>query len=350
MQLTITRLTIEGEYKGNCLFAGLAIYEVVREDLLFCSNRSFWNSNTRDTSHTISPKDDLSLVLYSFENYTSVSASLILTLSTCTGVMINPCEYEAYCSGSSLNMKICKQYVKSFTTPYVQFKVKSQHFIMFQSLHKIDSVITNSLLSLELKTDSCVQLYASSFVKARKQNIFEEWYHQYFYREVCALTIMPDIDNSTILMDDWALYASSEGTINRLETLWVIGLGKIIIHQLEKYMLKKEKNTEILIEEKDFNTKYKVSIRYDIKFKIVILSGIGHDKGTNLKQIFMGFQGGSNSTVLISILVFPLEMLITSGLVPTLTLWEMFNIMSPDYILPLLNIGTIGKSKQVLIF
>ena len=63
---------------------------------------------------------------------------------------------------------------------------------------------------------------------------------------------MPDIDNSTILMDDWALYASSEGTINRLETLLVIGLGKIIIHQLEKYMLKKEKNTEILIEEKDF--------------------------------------------------------------------------------------------------
>ena len=290
----------------------------------------------------------MSLVLYSIENYTSVSVSLILTLSTCTGVVINPCEYEAYCSGSSLNMKIFKQYVKSLTTPYVQFKVKSQHFNIFQSLHKFHSVIVNSLLSLELKTDSCVQLYASSFVKARKQNIFEEWYHQYFYREVCALTIMPDIDNSTILMDDWALYASSEGIINILETLWVIGLGKIIIHQLEKYMLKKEKNTEILIEEKDFNTKYKVSLRYDIKFKIVILSGIGHDKGTNLKQIFMGFQGGSNSTVLISILVFRLEMLIKSELVPTLTSWEILNIMSPDYILPLLNIGTIGKSKQVL--
>ena len=63
--MTITRLNIEGEYKRNCLFAGLAIYEGVREDLLFCSNRSFWNSNTRDTNHTISPKDDMSLVLYS---------------------------------------------------------------------------------------------------------------------------------------------------------------------------------------------------------------------------------------------------------------------------------------------
>ena len=282
------------------------------------------------------------------KNYTRVSASLILTLSHCTGVVINPCEYEAYCSGSSLNKKICKQYLKSLTTPYVQFQVKSQHFIMFQSLHKIDSVTINSLLSLELKTDRCVQLYASSFVKARKPNIFEERYHKYFYREACALTIMPDIDGSKNLMGDWVLYASFLGKINRLEKLQIIGTGKIIIHQLEKCMLKKEKNTEILIKEKDFNTKYKVSLRYDIKFKIVILSGIGHDKGTKLKQMFLGFQGGSNSTVLISILVYRLEMLINSGLLPTLTSWEMFNIMSQDYILPLLNIGIIGKTKQVL--
>ena len=351
MEVTITRLNIEGEYRENCLFAGLAIYEGVREDLLFCSNRSFWNSNIRDTNHTISPKDDMSLVLYSIENYTSVSASLILTLSACTGVVINPCEYEAYCSGSSLNLKICQQYVKSLVTPYVQFKVKSQHFNIYQSLHKIEPVILNSLLSLELETHSCVQLYASSFVKARKQNIFEEWYHKYFYREACALAIMPDIDKSKQskhLMKDWALYASSEGKINKLEKLQVIGLGTIIIHQLEKYMPKMEMNTEILIEEKDFNTKYKLSLRYNIKFKIVLLSGIGRDKGTKLRQMYLGFQGGSNSTVLISIFVFRLEMLINSGLLPNLTSWETFNIMSPDYILPLLNIGTTGKTNQVL--
>ena len=64
--------------------------------------------------------------------------------------------------------------------------------------------------------------------------------------------------------------------------------------------------------------------------------------------MFFGFQGGSNSTVLISILVYRLKLLKESGLVSTLTSWEMFNIMSPDYILPLLNISTIGKSKQVL--
>ena len=138
--------------------------------------------------------------------------------------MINPCEYEAYCNGSSLNLKICQQYVKSLATPYVQFKVKSQHYNIYQSLHKIDTVILNSSLSLELKTDRCVQLYASSFVKARKPNIFEERYHKYFYREACALTIIPDIDNSKRLMRDWALYALCEGKINKLEILQVIGL------------------------------------------------------------------------------------------------------------------------------
>ena len=185
-------------------------------------------------------------------------------------------------------------------------------------------------------------------MKARKQNIFEEWYHQYFYKEACALTIMPDIDISKILMGDWTLSALFVGKINRLETLQVIGMGLIIIDQFEKYMLKKEKNTEILIEEKDFNTKYKVSVRYDIKFQIMIMSGVGHDKGTMLKQMFLGFQGGSNSAVLISLTVYQFEMLKAIGLTLTLTSWEMFNMMSPDYILPLLNIGTTGKTKQVL--
>ena len=62
--------------------------------------------------------------------------------------------------------------------------------------------------------------------------------------------------------------------------------------------------------------------------------------------MYLGFQGGSNSTVLISIFVYHLDML--KELVSTLTSWEILNIVKLDYILPLLNIGTIGKAKQVL--
>ena len=142
VEVAITRLTIEGEYNGNCLFAGLAIYGGIREDLLFCSNRSFWNMETRystkNISHIISPTDDMRLVLYSLENYMSVSASLILTLSLCTGVTINPCEYDAYCAGTLFDVKICKQYLKSFTTPDIQFHlISSKQISVIQSLHKI---------------------------------------------------------------------------------------------------------------------------------------------------------------------------------------------------------------------
>ena len=93
-------MTIEGEYKGNCMFAGLAIYQDLREEIHFCSNRSFCNSNTtdrtKDTNHTISPSDNMSLVIYDIKNYTTVSTSLSFKLSACHGVTINPCEYKAY--------------------------------------------------------------------------------------------------------------------------------------------------------------------------------------------------------------------------------------------------------------
>ena len=193
-----------------------------------------------------------------------------------------------------------------------------------------------------------MQLYASSFVKARKQNIFHVWYHEYFYSELCVLSILPDIDNSKILTGDLTLYATSMGKINRLEILYIYGLGKIIIYQLEKYMLEKKRNTQIVKEETNFNINYIVTLQYDIKFNIAILTGIGASKGTKLKLIYLGFQGGSNSTVLISLLVDHLERLNENGLISALTSWEIFNIISSNYILPFLNISTIGKTKQLL--
>ena len=94
------------------MFAGLAIYQGLKEQLLFCSNRTLWSSNktdiAKDATHSIPPFADMTVVLYSFPNYASVSASLIFTLSICTGVAINPCEYEACCKGNSLN-EFCLQ-------------------------------------------------------------------------------------------------------------------------------------------------------------------------------------------------------------------------------------------------
>ena len=82
--MTIARLAIEGEYKENCLFAGFSIYQNLREDIRFCSNRSFWNGNKTDrttgTKHTISPSDDMILVIYAIKYYTSIVTTLICQL------------------------------------------------------------------------------------------------------------------------------------------------------------------------------------------------------------------------------------------------------------------------------
>ena len=46
VELLLTKFQIDGEYAGNCMFAGLAVYQEQREDLLFCTNRSLWTNKT----------------------------------------------------------------------------------------------------------------------------------------------------------------------------------------------------------------------------------------------------------------------------------------------------------------
>ena len=218
---------------------------------------------------------DMNAVLYSIPNYASVSVSLIFTLSACTGVAINPCEYEAYCAGNSFNELVCKKYLNSLRTVNVQFIRKVQNIKWFQSLHKLSYIRISGLL-VKQRTPSCVQIYASSFATAREDDIFQDVYHQYFLRQACILAIFPTIDSHEIQLGNWTLYTSYVGKINKLEGLKLSGLGTIITNYLEKYSLRKEENTEILIEEKDFNTKYEISFRYDIKFNMDMVSGNSH--------------------------------------------------------------------------
>ena len=350
VQVTITRLTTEGEHKGNCLFAGLAIYQGFKENLLFCSNRSLWSSNTtgtsKDTSHVIPPFADMNVVLYSFPNYASVSISLIFSVTICTGVAINPCEYEAYCKGNSFNELVCKKYLNSLKTVNAQFILKVQNLKWFQTLHKFSYYTATGLL-LKQKVPSCLQIYASSFVKARQDNIFEDIYYQYFLQTACLLTIFPTTNSHKIQFENWPMHASYVGKINRLEMVQFSGLGKIATSHLEKYTLKEE-NTKIVIEEKYFNTKYDISLKYDIKFNIGIVSGIYNGKDTEFNQIDLAFQGGSSSAITVSLIVHHLQIFKKIGVVSTLTSWEMFNIVSANFIVPLLNIHTKGKTKQLL--
>ena len=104
-------------------------------------------------------------------------------------------------------------------------------------------------------------------------------------------------------MENWALYSTYVGIINRLESFQVFGMGKIITKHLDKHTQKKEKYTKIIIEEKDFHTYYKVTVKDDVTLRVKTLSGIAHNKDTKLNKIFLCLQGGSYSSLLVSLSV-----------------------------------------------
>ena len=349
-------MVVEGEYKENCLFAGLAIYQNFREEIRFCSNRSFWNSNitnrTTDTKHTISPFDDMSLVIYAIKNYTTIVTTLIFNLSTCNGVAINPCEYYLYCGGNYSMLPLCKSYLDSFTTTNTEFKLEVQNrsTTLYESLHKILSIKPH-ILTLKPKIGSCAQIYFSSSVRARTTNIFQDRYHIYFLGEGSLVIINPEIDTLKNEIRSWVLHSTYVGKINRLEIFHILGKGILIEHHLHKITQKQEKyrkSNRIVIEEKDFQTKYKVVVHDAATLRFGILSIIKRDKDTKVNKIFLKLKGGSYSSVLISLFMHQLEVSNVSGILSTLTSWQMFNIMSSNYIVPFKTIDTEDKTNQSL--
>ena len=75
LKLSINKFQIEGEYTGNCMFAGLAIYQEQREDLLLCTNRSLWVNKTitvtGNQQSIVSKSRYVILVLYNIRKYTT---------------------------------------------------------------------------------------------------------------------------------------------------------------------------------------------------------------------------------------------------------------------------------------
>ena len=233
---------------------------------------------------------------------------------------------------------VCKKYLNSLRTVKVQFILKVQYLELFQTLHKFSYITAKGLL-LKQKAPSCVQIYASSIVKARQNNIYEDIYYQYFLRPACLLTIFQPTNVDEIQLENWPVHSAYLGKINRLEMVKFSGLGKVVQKYLEKYTPKDE-NTKIAIEENYFNTKYNISLQHDLKFKIGLTSGFHNSKDTEFNQIDLFFQGGSSSEVSVSLIINNLGSLKEIGVRSILTSWEMFNIVSENFIVPLSNIHT----------
>ena len=121
------------------MFAGLAIYEEQREDLLLCTNRSLWANKTitkiGNHQSIVSKTRYMILILYYMRNYTIVVATFNITTSRCTGILINPCEFEAYCSLwlhiKTKNMSLCNSYLQSFSSKQVKVVKEERYILVF---------------------------------------------------------------------------------------------------------------------------------------------------------------------------------------------------------------------------
>ena len=280
----MTNLQINEGYKGNCLFAGLAIYQEEREDLLLCTNRSLWTNETititGNQQSIVSETSCVILVLYDMEKYTSAVATFNITTSKCTGILINPCEFEVYCSVWLLtNLSLCDSYLKSFSAKYVKI-VKEKQYIM---------VFLNILLfqSSEQDYDTCVSLYLSSDVVAKLPNISQSDLNKNIAEPDCYVNIK--IQRDAVIIHN-IVTSTYQGTIKRSEMLEFVGHGNVVTHN---FLIGKQKNAPVI---SIHQCKYKVKLKATAVLNFESVDEMLLDRVT----IFtLAVKGGSSSTMML---------------------------------------------------
>ena len=91
-------------------------------------------------------------------------------------------------------------------------------------------------------------------------------------------------------MRNFVLHSTYVGKINRLELFHVLGKGILIEHHLHNNTQKQEKyrkSNRIVIEEKDFQTKYKVVVHDAATLRVGTLSIIDRNKDTQENKIVL---------------------------------------------------------------
>ena len=145
-----------------------------------------------------------------------------ITTSKCAGILINPCEFEAYCSLHFLRfqkeeMFLCDSYLQSFSSKQVKV-VKEEKYIMMSMNLKF--------LKYQPDHDTCVHLYLSSDVVARFQNVFQNDFNNNPSRDPdCFVHIM--IERDTVTTNN-ILTSIYQGSLKRTETLEFTGHGNVV--------------------------------------------------------------------------------------------------------------------------
>ena len=156
-------------------------------------------------------------------NYTTVVATFNITTSKCAGILINPCEFEAYCSLwlhiKTKKMSLCDNYLQSFSSKQVKVVKEERYILVFMNL----KLLKNN----QHDYGACVHLYLSSDVVARFQNVFQNDFNNNVGDPDCYVHIKVESDTG---FTHNILTSTYQGTIKRTETLELVGHGNVVNH------------------------------------------------------------------------------------------------------------------------
>ena len=235
---------------------------------------------TENQQSIVSSTSQIMLVLYSVRYFTMSKASFKITTTKCTGIQINPCEFQAYCGWSETNMALCDTYLHNLKSN--QFKIVKEEVstVLFMNL-RLKNV------TLEHSSVSCVHIYLSSQITARLKNIYENDFNYNMYAADCLANILITSDS---VITDSVITSKLQGSIRKAETLEISGHGNVITRN---FFMEEHRFAHLDFEQ----CKYRARFEYtDVSMNLESMSEILTGRITTC---ILKVKGGSSSTMIL---------------------------------------------------
>ena len=217
------------------------------------------------------------------EKYTSAVATFNITTSKCTGILINPCEFEAYCSvWPGTKLSLCSSYLEGFNSKHVKVVKKERHVVV--SINLI--FVQNN----QPDYNTCVHLILSSIVIARLQNVSENEFNNNIMEPDCFVNIKVQGDDFGMVIIPNILTSSYQGTIKRSEMLQLVGHGNVVTHNV---FVEEQTNVPFIsIHQCKYKVRLKVTATVNVQSKAKMLPG-------RMIIFTLALKGGSSSSMLL---------------------------------------------------
>ena len=159
INVTVDHVSYLGEGSSECKYAGLVIVEELtdeyKESSSLCSNHS---RSSRQSRSFYSHNSSLTLVLYWYEPYSVINATLKISQTTCKTIWLDDCVVESLCSPFVDNLDECNSYLRKITrfskvtlrfvinlSPSMLISLPDKECVVIQIFHKDATLPKNAI-------------------------------------------------------------------------------------------------------------------------------------------------------------------------------------------------------------